>query len=442
MKLRIIVILLISIALKATAAKLNFEGREASTVGIAILNLSDSTIVAKENLSKAMMPASILKCLTSATSLLTSGTDFQYETLTEMDGTVSNETLNGNLVIRSSGDPTICSAHFPESPNFIDEIVAKLQEIGIKQITGDIIVDESEFSDTGANPGWTVNDVGHSYGAGFFGFNYSDNTFKINTNDYTTVPDMPFVEIVVDYSNSDTEIIHGMNSDYYVVRGRNVEKPNFSVETTMNRPSEVFVDQLTTALDSIGITVEGNFIAPSNSTTPLLTHVSPPNIEIVKSLMFRSDNMMAEATLRSNFPHKSRQDALTAQGELWESRGFDMKYTHILDGSGLARGNRVTPAFMARLLYDMAHSPMCDEYLSLFPHAGREGTIKYFLRGTRLENRLALKSGSVNGVQCYAGYKLNSKGVATHAVVIMVNDFFCKRANLRKAIENYLLTIF
>ena len=59
-----------------------------------------------------------------------------------------------------------------------------------------------------------------------------------------------------------------------------------------------------------------------------------------------------------------------------------------------------------------------------------------------LEGRLALKSGSMRGVQTFAGYKLNSEGKPTHVVVIMVNQFTCKRSAVRNAMTNFLLRQF
>lgn len=55
---------------------------------------------------------------------------------------------------------------------------------------------------------------------------------------------------------------------------------------------------------------------------------------------------------------------------------------------------------------------------------------------------MALKSGSMNGVLCYAGYKLDASRRPTHVVVIMVNGFNCRAADVRVAIRKYLLTLF
>ena len=82
------------------------------------------------------------------------------------------------------------------------------------------------------------------------------------------------------------------------------------------------------------------------------------------------------------------------------------------------------------------------EYVSFFPLAGQEGTLKKFLSGTRLDSYVALKTGSMNGIQCYAGYKLDDDFAPTHVVVVMVNDFSCSRQHLRQEVERMLLDVF
>ncbi|MDE6653137.1 MAG: D-alanyl-D-alanine carboxypeptidase, partial [Muribaculaceae bacterium] len=117
-------------------------------------------------------------------------------------------------------------------------------------------------------------------------------------------------------------------------------------------------------------------------------------------------------------------------------------YNNIIDGSGLARGDRLQPKFIANILEWMAISDKSQSFVSLFPKVGEDGTVQSLLRDTRLKGMLALKSGSMSSVQCYAGYKLDEKGSPTHVVVILVNGFFCERPALRKSIENFLLKTF
>ena len=116
-----------------------------------------------------------------------------------------------------------------------------------------------------------------------------------------------------------------------------------------------------------------------------------------------------------------------------------MEGVSIVDGSGLSRANRLTAEFLAGVLTEMADNV---EYASFFPLAGQEGTLKKFLAGTPLATYIALKTGSMNGIQCYAGYKVDEDFAPTHAVVVIGNSFPGSRAAFRQAVETMLLEIF
>ena len=82
------------------------------------------------------------------------------------------------------------------------------------------------------------------------------------------------------------------------------------------------------------------------------------------------------------------------------------------------------------------------DYVSFFPLAGQEGTLKSFLKDTELDSYIALKTGSMRGIQCYAGYKLDDDYAPTHVVVIMINNFKCSRSIVRELCEKMLLKTF
>ncbi|MBD5258207.1 MAG: D-alanyl-D-alanine carboxypeptidase/D-alanyl-D-alanine-endopeptidase [Barnesiella sp.] len=430
------------ISLSADAERLNFSGRDAATIGVYITNLSTGQAVERENINMSMIPASILKSVTSATALNLLKEDFRFNTDVMLSGTLSGGVLNGNLVVKASGDPTVESSHFTDREGFIASIVSGLKSKGVTTIKGEIIVDEEMFSDTGQVPQWVIEDTGWDYGAGFYGFNYNNNTFRLYTETQKTVPEVPYIDVIIDKNTSSTDIERGMNSDLYIVSGRNVENPNFYVTTTMNSPALAFVHNLRERLKKNGITVEENVIDNTTGETLLLRYNSPVNTEMLRTLMFKSDNLMAEATLRALAPGQSRDAAIKKELAFWKNRGISTDYIKIADGSGLARVDRVTPKFMEQVLTHMAKSSMADTYVSLFPKVGKEGTVRNFLKGTALDGKLVLKSGSMNGVHCYAGYKLGSNGKPTHSVVIIVNNFFCTRDALRKEIQRFLLAVF
>lgn len=441
----ILALSLFTLSFSASAAKpkLDFPNREATTVGICVMDITTGEFLISENYNLSMAPASTMKAVTTATALQILGADFKFVT----DVTLSTSpasSLSGNISIYGSGDPTIESRHFPDEAKLSDEIISALDARGTRSGQFSVSV-ESTMADEGVVPSWTVADTGWSYGTGIYGFNCFDNYFDFNTTTYDSEPSYPFLNVELEENSSPNSIIHGIRTDDYYISGRSVGRRNYTARIPMNSPAEVFEFALSQRLETYGLKIaeKDNEINISNATeTLLMKHQSPTLGEISKSLMFRSDNMMAEAVLRAIAPGGTRDAAIDIEKELWESKGLDDSVIVIEDGSGLSRKDRLTPRFLNELLTYMAKSDQADIFASFFPAVGCDGTVKNLLRKSRLKGKLLLKSGSLSGVHCYAGYKIDSSSRPTHTVVIFINNFFCSRADVRSGIEKFLLGIF
>lgn len=423
------------------ADSLSFPGSDAATVGLMVVDLQNDRIVCAENEAKAMIPASILKSVTTASALSLKGADYSFKTDVVLTGAITGTAASGNLVVKASTDPTINSQYFPECAGFAEAVINALRQRGITEIKGDIIIDDTWFADPGQNPQWAVGDIGWSYGAGTFGFNYCDNIFSLNTQTRETQPEIPNLDITLTRTSTPVDIIRGIDSDNIVVVGDKVGVKGYTVQSTMSNPGIVLRAELRKKLAAAGIKLGGAKVAPAGETV-IYTRISPRLEEIMQSLMFRSDNMMAETVLRTLAFGDTRDNAIKAELNFWNSKGISTSGVRLFDGSGLARADRVTPRFMAEVLKFMAKSSNASTYVSFFPKVGLQGTVQGLLAKSRLKGSIALKSGSINGVQCFAGYRLNTDGRPTHVVVIMVNNFFCSRTTLRNVIENWLLEIF
>lgn len=119
----------------------------------------------------------------------------------------------------------------------------------------------------------------------------------------------------------------------------------------------------------------------------------------------------------------------------WRSRGLDTEALVMYDGCGLAPADRLTAHLVVQLLQEMQHDE--DFRLSL-PVAGVSGTVKNFLKKTRLEGKAQLKTGTTKSVVAYAGYVTGSDG-HTYALALIVNNHTSQITALRKNIEKMLL---
>lgn len=423
---------------------LGFRGEEAAGVGIYVKNLRTGEVIAENDSRRAMVPASVMKSVTAATALSVLGRDFRFTTPVYLYGkrNDSDRTCwDGNLVIEGNVDPTIDSELFDDRESLADEILRGLRAQGICRINGKIVISES-LQQAGCVPQWEIDDVAWAYGAGLFGFNFQDNKFRLYPATGKSVPVQPGLKLSVRGDADGSGMLRGILSDYQIVSGRNPDDRRWVLNSSMPDPAEAYKTLLAERLRRASVEVTDAESDDEQTRALLCEHLSPVNTEILRQMMFESHNMFAEAMLRALEPDGTRDEAIKRLRRLWDDRGLSVDCNYMADGSGLARADRLQPVFLANVLEYMAKSADADTYVSLFPKAGRDGTVRNLLRNTALEGKLALKSGSMNGVQCFAGYKLDSAGHPTHVVVVMINSFFCPRAQVREGIEKFLLKTF
>lgn len=362
------------------------------TSAIYIRDLRTGEVLASHNISISLRGASCMKLVTIASLIHFTDINDRYHTRVYTAGRVNaNKELEGNIVIIGSGDPTLNASCEPKTPDFVDEVVNAIRRVGIHVIKGDVVIIQSVYSGSPYPPGWTASDKQHYYGVGAYGFNFRRNSY-----------------------------------------GRKV----------MPDPSKAFRDELYRALGSAGITIERAGYAGGGQ-VQIFDHVSAPMDEIMRSCMMRSDNLFAECLLRRLATVNKLPGSVDAGAgkmyRLWcDKEHLDMRGVVIKDGSGLSRDNRLTAGFLAQVLYRMSPDPY---YVSFFPLAGQEGTLRGFLKNSRLETYIAMKTGSMRGVQAYAGYKLDDNYAPTH-VIVMIYNGFTDRSALRKAAAQFLLSSF
>lgn len=367
------------------------RGITANKSSMLVVDLSNDSTLLSINADLPLIPASIMKSSTTAALLSILPPDYRFPTKVYTTGEIVNDTLCGNLLIQGSGDPSLNSRYVADSGDICSQIAVALKQMRIKAIDGRILIDESVWSGPSYPESWAAGDLPHAYGTASHGLNFED---------------------------------------------------NISGNRSVKNPAAVFDSRLRAALRRENISLLDNPTPQESDPTLILEHLSVPLDEIMRSCMMRSDNQYAEALFRTFPVTKGKSGSITnAEKEItkfWKGKKAPLHGVSLIDGSGLSRQNRVTADFMAHVLKTKASDPY---YPSLFPLAGQEGTLRRFLAGSPLEGYIALKTGSMNGIQCYAGYKLDEDYNPTHAIVVMLNDLK-DRAAARTIIENILLNLF
>ena len=431
----------------AAAASVVFKGSEAASTGIYIAELSTGKVVASYNQNQVFIPASTMKCVTAASAVMSLRGTSPFITPVEISGNVTVGVLEGNLYVYGGGDPTLESRHFKSSSGFVNSVCGWVKSQGVDSIAGDIIFDASLYPAIGVSPYWLLEDTPWEYGAGLYGVNYKDNSFSMTVYPGEPVYDAPYdVEVINRLrqgQRGDVMAMRGEGSSVLTLTGTVAGSKGYTSRYSIPVPWMALYHDLESGLEEAGVAIGYNLDIKEGENRKRMEHTSPLRDEILRVMMFKSDNLFAEGMLRSLVLHddcdRTFADAVKKERALLSQKGYDLATIKIADGSGLAVTNRLSPKFLGSLLRDMSSR---QEYVKLFPKVGKEGTVAGLLADTRLKGRLALKSGSMSGVLCYAGYKLDAGGRPTHVVVVMVNGFTCKVSEVRRAIASYLLSVF
>lgn len=391
---------LLTAAIAAAASPLDTflksKGVSPGSTAVLIQDLSTGKILAAHNSDRPLLPASIMKTVTIAGLLQEAGPDERFHTMVFADGPIEGNTIKGDLLIAGGGDPTLGANCAPASSDIAEEITAALKHKGITVIDGDLRIDTSLYEGPACPPSWAAGDLNEAYGTGSHALNF---------------------------------------------------RRNASGSRAVRNPETVFLDYLANGLRSEGIEVKGTSRIgreglSDKEATMLLDHVSDKYAEVMRSCMMRSDNLFAETLLRAFGIARGKEGSTAASAEemlsYWKDAGVPAKGVTLVDGSGLSRSNRVTADFINGILRKMGDN---EEYASFMPLAGQEGTLSEFLKDTPLDAYIAMKTGSMNGIQCYAGYKLDEVFAPTHSIVIIMNDIG-PRGAARKAAEKLLLDVF
>lgn len=422
-------------------------GIPADSVSVYVQALADQPAKSSQPLlahqsTASLNPASTMKLLTSYASLALLGPSYRWKTEVYTDGSLHNSVLDGNLYLKGYGDPNLMTVDFWRLLN-------SLRQLGIREIKGDLIVDNSYFDIKAQSLASFDGDAARAYNAmpSALAINLKASSFRFDSDashvNITPEPNLPEIKVnnLLKVGNADCPNWRNtlryevkQTDDTAVVTFSGVYAPNCS---------EKYLELL--ALDENNYTLHlfrklwlelgGSFNGKlrtqnvpnsmPNNAIKVMQQDSRTLAQILPDINKWSNNPMARQLLLTIAAEKMGAPATEANGALVVSRwlntlGLNFNELVIDNGSGLSRIERISAQHMGELLVSAYFSPVMPELMSSLPILAVDGTMLKRMKDSPLQGRAHLKTGTINGVFTLAGYMLGQHG-KRYVVVFMVN---------------------
>jgi D-alanyl-D-alanine carboxypeptidase/D-alanyl-D-alanine-endopeptidase (penicillin-binding protein 4) len=331
-------------------AKLTREARRLGpAAGLYVRDLGTGRTLFSRNQDTALAPASNEKLLVTATALLTLGPDAVFHTAVLAPSQPVDGAIDGDVVLTGGGDPYLRADQ-------VRDLASQIAALGVVHIRGRVLADASllDTSVGSYRSAWAFDgDIGGRLAA-----------------------------LVVDHGRGKDPVLHA---------------------------AQILHD----ALKDAGVELDGK---PQAGRAPegavqLAGVDSAPLRSVIAAINVPSDNFAAELLLK-DLGARSGEGGSTAAGAAVVRATLASFGIHprVLDGSGLARADRVTPRQLVRLLERMAAQPVGDAFAASLPVAGRTGTLRKRMRGTPARDRCRAKTGTLIGVSALSGYCTTTGG--------------------------------
>ncbi|MBI4042500.1 MAG: D-alanyl-D-alanine carboxypeptidase/D-alanyl-D-alanine-endopeptidase [Deltaproteobacteria bacterium] len=433
-----------------------------SSIGVKVVSLDKGEVLLEHNADQPYTPASTVKLITTAAALDILGPTYRFKTEVWGDSLPDAKGIvKGNLYLKGEGDPLLVSEH-------IWALVNALRRKKIKEVDGDLIVDDTFFSIPQPEEEKMAGEGrAHDAIAGALSFNF--NTVTLYVQPAGTINEAPLL-----FVDPPSEYIRVENRAF-TTRGQKKKKGNsiavsrmpghngdlllISGSLPIDNKEEVYYRSITKPalyagynfrlfLEQQNIKVKGKILAGTvpKSALLFLSHSSQSLAAILSALNHYSNNMIADQLLltigaqRFGSPGTYEKGLKAIDQFLREKVGLKGSWK-LINGSGMSRENSLSPGQIVHLLEYMNRSfAYRTLYMAALTAPGEEGTLSERLSRSQFKGYLRGKTGSLDGVSCLSGYLFTESGELL-AFSTMVNNARGDSYNLARVIDRISSTL-
>ena len=435
--------------------------------GIQATELASGKTLFQLNPDHFFVPASNTKLFTTSLALVKLGPDFTFHTRVVATAAPGPDgVIDSDLILVGGGDPNLSARAIPYKMGPVTgdplaafaDLAAQVAAAGVKRVNGDIVGNDGWYVWEPFGAGWGIGDPLYDYGAPVSALTLNDNAFTVHIRPGAAVGDAAITELnpPVDFYVIDNRVrtVAGAERQIHYSRAPGgstlelwgtigVQNAGEDLGLGIDDPARYAALAFRQLLQARGIVVSGNAVsrhfytyeaadlkqaAPADpiSGVVLASRESAPLLEDLRITAKVSQNLHAELDLRA--VGKARRNIGSVEAGLEELKAFLTELGvppngyNINDGSGLARLNLVTPATIVHLLRYMYHSPQRENFLSILPIGGEDGTLDSRLAKPFVVGRIHAKTGSLSHVSALSGYAQRRKGDWV-AFSMLVNNY-------------------
>jgi len=444
------------------ARVLTGHGISADDVSIVVEAVDDAKPTLAHLPDVPRSPASVMKTITTWSALEYLGPAYTWPTevyfLGEFDGTK----LDGDLGLKGYGDPQLVVEE-------VWKLLRALRRMGLTEITGDLVLDDSYFAidepDPGAfdgQPYRTYNVVPNALLMNFKAVQFQFmadaahgrvgvatdpvlSNLKIDNN--LALVDGPCAgyQAGISFNYADPDTLERVVLDGKFSRRCNV----YGMGRTVLQHDTFAFGLFSQLWKEVGGSFSGKLRKaeiPAEA-TPALVWRSKPLGEIVRSINKNSNNVMTRQLLYTLGAEAAgapgtRENGVATVRELLTARGLNVDSLMLQNGAGLSRDERASMQLLVDLLRAAYRSPYAPEFIASLSLGGLDGTTRGRFDTPDPSQVMHLKTGRLDHVSAVAGY-VRAANDKTYVVAVVMNSPDAHRGpgqELEEAVLRYALS--
>ncbi|MDM8559846.1 D-alanyl-D-alanine carboxypeptidase/D-alanyl-D-alanine-endopeptidase [Candidatus Parabeggiatoa sp. HSG14] len=400
---------------------------------VSIVALPSGKVVYTYNALKPLLPASVMKIVTTAAALYYLSPEYRFKTEFLYNGRRKNGSIQGNFIIRGGGDPRLSTEH-------LWYVATQIKASGINEVTGDLLVDAHFFDEFVRTPveletEHTQRPYDAKLGALSLNFNslavhvqpgdHVGDTLKVwldpapaymhlhNTGKTTQRRGKKnIVSVYRTEENADKKVEIRVRGKLPITAGERVIRLN--IDNPMRYTAETFRALLLKA--GVKIHGETKIVFTPIVAKKLYEHVSQPLSLILKELNTFSNNFTAEQIVKTIAAKRYDSPGSHAEGlrlikDFLLINNVNTDGIVLVDGSGLSRQNQFTTQAMIDLLATMySRFDIGPDFIAALRIMGIGNILSQRLANSPARGKIRAKTGTLNGVSTLAGYVESSNG--------------------------------